>query len=1084
MNKLFRLIICFFLILFAAAFPIAANSEDDKATSVMWHEHRQNLRFQKLSTDDGLSQSSVLTIFQDHVGFMWFGTEDGLSRYDGHKFKIFKYEPDVDTSLRSNWVTTLCEDFDRNMWVGTVGGGLHSYDFEHEIFKNYRHDSQDIWSLSDDRVNVVFVSKLGDVWVGTQNGLNLLDSYNPDTGEAHFTSSLPDDTDLQSILGSYVTAIHEQQDGTLWVGTLDGGLNRIDKGFSRKNIHFTRYDPIEEKTFPARILSINSDKFGSLWVGTEDGLYRLQSEQEVFERFENNENDSSSLSFNFVRELYKDQARTIWLGTDGGGLNRLVVTSKSAQPTFIRYQHNKNDSNSISRDAIESIFEDRSGNLWVGTYFGGINKLPLRKITDTPREKQPFFGFYTIPGDRNSLNHNSVNAILEDSYGRLWIGTDGGGLDFITPADKPGQHPQFEHIRKTTVSGMGLSDDVVTTLFEDSRGVLWVGTYTGGLNSIDLETTLDGPATAFIFKQYKYQKNNGSWLSANFIRIINEDRSGYLWVGTVGGGLNRYDRETNTFKVYQNSSMPDSISNNNVLSIHEDSRDILWVGTFDGLNVLDRERGKFTQYYSDSKEPRGGLSHNFVRTIVETSSGQMWIGTNGGGATVIDFEKDSNEISSFSRYTEKQGLANNVVSSIVEDEDGDVWLGTNNGLSKYSPKTGLFEKFDTNDGLLGNEFNLNSSFKNVTGELFFGGNRGFSVIYPKKKQKNDVPPMVALTNLVIFDETVVVGAEDEPSSILRESITNTSEITLSYLDYMFTIEFAALHYATPSKNNYAYMMEGLDKKWNDIGNRNFVTFTTLPAGKYVFRVKASNGDGLWNEADASLIITIRPPFYKATWFYFLSISLIVLLLAGAYFLRVRQLNKRQEQLEKLVEERTLELELLNTELSDIALLDGMTGIANYRRLQEFLNLEWRRCIRSKSPMSIILIDVDYFKMYNDTYGHQLGDECLRKLAHVFHEKARRPGDLAARYGGEEFIVVLSNTDKNDALVIAESIKNDVESLEILHESSAVYEFVTISLGGATTVPMAEGSYEDLIKLADSHLYRAKGNGRNRVSFHS
>ncbi len=1084
MNKLFHLYLCLHIVLVGIVFPVVAYSVTGEETSVMWHEHRQHLRFQKLSTNDGLSQSSVLTIFQDHIGFMWFGTEDGLNRYDGHGFKIFKHDPDETNSLRSNWVTTLCEDLDGNMWVGTEGGGLHRYNSGDENFMNYSHESQESGSLSDDRVNVVFVSKIGNIWVGTQDGLNLLDSYDSATGEEHFLRFLPDKSRSLSILGRDVTAIHEQQDGTLWVGTRDGGLNKIIKNNTLNEFLFTSYNPRENNTFPASILSINSDEYGSLWVGTEDGLYRLQSSQNIFERFDRIENDSSSLSFNIVRELYKDLAGTLWVGTDGGGLNRLVVTGKAAPPSFIRYQHNKNDLNTISRNAIESIYEDRSGNLWIGTYFGGINRLPLRKITDSPREEQPFFGVYAIPGDPNSLSHNSVNAILEDRYGRLWIGTDGGGLDLITPANKPGQQMQFEHIRKTAGSRSGPSDDVITSLFEDSTGTLWIGTYTGGLNSVDLKTTLERPVTNFVFKHYQYKNNNDQGPSSSFVRSIYEDHKGYIWIGTVGGGLNRYNRNTNTFTLYQHSSNPRSISNNNVLSIYEDSHNQLWVGTFNGLNVLDNELGIFNRFYADSKEPKGGLSHSFIRTIAETSSGQMWIGTNGGGITVIDPGKTGKELLSFKRYTEKQGLANNVVSSIVEDDDGYMWIGTNNGLSRYSPETGLFEKFDTNDGLLGNDFNLNSSNKNAFGELFFGGNQGFSVIYPRKKQKNDIPPEVALTNLKIFDKSIVVHADNDKPSILKKSITQTSEITLSHLDYMFTIEFAALHYAAPGKNHYAYMMKGLDRKWNVIGNRNFVTFTTLPAGEYVFNVKASNGDGMWSETDTSLIITIRPPFYKATWFYILSCSLIVMLLAFLYFFRVRQLNNRQKQLERLVEERTVELELLNAELSEMALHDGMTGIANYRKLQEFLALEWRRCIRTKFPMSIILIDVDYFKMYNDTYGHQLGDECLRTIARIFHENARRPGDLAARYGGEEFIVILSNTDKHDACVIAESIKKNVENLNIPHESSAVSDFVTISLGGVTRVPMPENSYEELIKLADNQLYLAKENGRNRVSFQS
>jgi diguanylate cyclase (GGDEF)-like protein len=710
----------------------------------------------------------------------------------------------------------------------------------------------------------------------------------------------------------------------------------------------------------------------------------------------------------------------------------------------------------------------------------------MRGNQGSERERRGFVHYSANPLDPGSLSHDSVNAVLEDSRGILWIGTDGGGLNEVRPPVREDVPLEFIRRQPGAASAAGLSDRVVTSLCEDSRGDLWIGTYTGGLNRLG-RTTTGSPEQRFV--HYRHEPSDEGSLSSDFVMAIHEDRLRTLWVGTIDGGLNRFDRNRDRFVRYTaDDEVPGRLSDNSVFAVYEDWEARLWVGTAEGLNLLDRKTNLFTHYKNVPTDPES-ISSNLIRAIYQDRSGTLWIGTDGGGLNQLVAAGVGKRRPKFKAYRMRDGLPNDSVLGILEDDRGNLWLSTHRGLSRFDPSRGTFRNYDSNDGLQGNDFRGAACWKSRSGELFFGGSHGFNVFHPEQIQDNPNAPPIVILDFQLFNKSVPVQKKQEDGRvILRESISETDQIALSFRDAVFSFQFAALHYVAPHENEYAYMMEGLDRDWNFIGNRRFVTYTTLPPGDYVFRVKGANGDGVWNERGVSLRIAITPPFWKTIWFYAASLGAVLSLGITLYRLRLSQVRRREIELEGQVEERTQQLAEVNQQLNQanarlrrLATRDELTGIGNMRLFRAFYSREWRRVVRSGLPMSLIMIDVDFFKLYNDTYGHSAGDECLKKVARCIRSYANRPGDLAARYGGEEFIVVLAGMDAQDTAQLAERMRRDVESMAIPHEHSSIASRLTISLGCATLIPSREDNPDLLFKEVDTALYLSKQNGRNRTT---
>jgi signal transduction histidine kinase/ligand-binding sensor domain-containing protein len=826
----------------------------------------QHIRFERIP----IEQAAVTSILQDSKGFLWLGTADGLSKYDGYSFTVYKNDPDDPRTLSDNFVWSIREDRAGRLWIGTGGGGLNRFDPQTEQFTRYQHDPDDPYSLSHDMVQSVYEDRSGRLWIGTSGGG--LNRFDPQT--ERFTRYQHDLDDPHSLSDDTVFSICEDHTGLLWVGTYGGGLNKFDP----QTEQFTRYrhDSDDPHSLSHDIVwSIHEDRAGLLWIGTNGGgLDRFDPQTEQFTHYQHDPDAPHTLSGNLVQPIYEDRAGWLWIGTNDGGLNRFDPQTEQ----FTRYQHDPNDPYSLSGDNVWSIYEDRAGLLWIGTWGGGLNKFD-------PQTEQ-FAHYQHDPDDPHSLSDNTVFSIDEGRAGLLWIGTT-DGLNKLERA--AGQFSRYQHDPDDPHS---LSYDNILSTCKSRSGLLWVGTWGGGLNKFDPQTEQ--------FTRYQHDLNDPHSLSDDIVLSVYEDHAGLLWIGTYGGGLNKFDPQTEQFTRYQyDSDDPNGLSHNIVLSVYEDRAGLLWIGTWGGgLDRFDPQTEQFTHYQHEPDNPHS-LSHNAITSIYEDRSGLLWIATNGGGLNKFDRDEGT-----FTHYREKDGLPSGVVYGILEDERGNLWLSTNKGLSKFNPRNETFKNYDLSDGLQGDEFNQGAYYKSESGEMFFGGINGFNAFYPQDIKDNPHVPPVVITGFRLFNEPVPIGGD----SPLQKAIGETAALTLSHRDNVFSFEFAALSYAVPEKNRYAYKLEGFDKDWNYVDSkRRFATYTDLPAGDYVFRVKGSNEDGAWNEEGVALNITIIPPWWETLWFRGALVVLALGLAFAAYRWRVGAIEGQRRQLEIQVAERTEEL---------------------------------------------------------------------------------------------------------------------------------------------------------------------------------
>jgi signal transduction histidine kinase/ligand-binding sensor domain-containing protein len=819
-----------------------------------------NIRFEHITVEDGISQNNTITILQDSDGFMWFGSEDGLNKYDGENFTIYRNDPDNPNSLGDNWISAVHEDHLGALWIGTLNGGLDRYDRELNRFSHFTHDPNDPQSLSNNEVTTIYEDSGGVLWFGTRGGL---DRFDRETGK--FTHYQHNPNDPQSVSAGAVLSICETQNGTLWVGTEGGGLNIFD----RKTGTFTHFshDPDNPDSLSHdNVREIYEDQYGTLWVATDAGLDIFERESGIFIHFQNDPEDPQSLSHNAIQAIYEEPSGALWIGTDGGGLNRFDRETE----IFTHYQNDLSDPYSLNHNYVNEIYQDREGVLWIGGKGGGINKLFLGGLN--------FATFRYNPDDPNTLNDDDIHGICEDHSGILWVGTN-GGLNRLDPSSG-----QWRHYLHDPDDPFSLSSNFIGDVYADRDGFIWVGTFGNGLNRFDPETE----------HFTRYQDGDRTNFKGSTVTEIVQDQQGVLWVGSLEGGLNRYDQEKDVFVQYQpDPNDPNNINSNAIVSISEDQSGTLWIGTFnDGLNKYNRENETFTHFQADSNN-RGGLSHNLVLVIYEDRGGNLWIGTAGG------LNKFDPQTETFKYYLKKDGLVSDLIYGILEDDEGNLWLSTNHGLSKFNPQKETFNNFDVHDGLQNNEFNSFAYHKTKNGEMFFGGISGLNAFYPDQIPENNpyIPPVV----LTRFAQ----GGEELD---FENSITNVTEIKLNWPNNFFEFEFAALSFAHPEKNQYAYTLEGFDDNWNFSGTLGNGRYTNLPGGSYTLRLFGSNNDGVWNENGHALKITIVPPVWQTWWF---RVSAALLLAGGAFFAyrqRIRNIETRSRDLEMQVDQRTTELQ--------------------------------------------------------------------------------------------------------------------------------------------------------------------------------
>lgn len=811
-------------------------------------------RFAVFSVEDGLSQNTVQTILQDHAGFLWFGTEEGLNRFDGYDFVVFKHDAQDPKSLPDDVVSALHEDRHRRLWVGTASG-LSLFDRQTGTFAPVPSVSRRVTSIIEDPDGTLWIATWGE-------GL-----FERDPGTGAFVRHGHDRRDPSSLGSDDLSALLRDEGGRLWIGTRGAGVDRLQGGTGadrRRFVHY-RHDPRDVRSLSHdEVWDLAEDPAGNLWVATYGGgLSVLDGARGTFHHYRHRPGDPVSLRTDLTTCLFFDRSGALWAGTDGGGLHRY----DPRRDGFAAYVHDAADPGSLSQDVVRTIYEDVQGQLWVGTFMGGANLLK------TPR--RGFSHFVHQPWDPSSLSHPSVASFLEDRAGRIWVGTEGGGLD------------RFDRSTGTfvryTLSIPG--HPPVLSLHEDRRGRIWVGTYRGGLARFD-------PVRGTVAR-YRHEPGTPQSLSNDEVWAITEEDDGTLWLGT-NGELDRFDPARGVVVAHHNAADPEGRVQVGVRALHRNRAGDLWIGTMHGLHVLRRGSGEFVHYHHSRPDARS-LSHDMVVALHEDRRGRLWAGTYGGGLNRFDAATGA-----FTSYKGPQGLPSNVVHGILEDSSGHLWLSTNRGLSRFDPATERFENFDRSNGLESLQFHLGARLKTRSGRLLFGSASGFYDLDPAAVKADTHVPPVALTSFRIFNE---------PAE-LPGAIDTMDEITLTHRDKVFSFDFAAIDFTFPRRNRYRYLMEGFSDRWIELGEKREVTFTNLDPGAYVFRVRSSNSDGIWNERGTSLRVVIRPPFWRTVWFRALGLAAAALALFTVHRVRVHHLHERGRELALRVEEAVARVRLL------------------------------------------------------------------------------------------------------------------------------------------------------------------------------
>ncbi|MDA3808903.1 MAG: diguanylate cyclase [Spirochaetaceae bacterium] len=958
-----------------------------------------DIKFDRISREEGLSSSIVYSIIEDEKGFLWFGTPDGLNKFDGQDFTVYKSNLNDPRSIPNSGAGNLTIDSKGLIWIGTWGGGLIRFDPQSESFTSFKNDPDNTNSISGDRVQSLYEDIEQNHWFGTyQGGLNL---YNEEKNE--FTSFGNVEGDDTSISHNRIWSIIDDDKNYLWVGT-STGLNRYDK----KNSRFKRID--QTLDFTIRTILITGDS--RLWFGTDEGLFIYDREHEVV---------VDTIFNDRIYALYEDSHSTIWVGTSEG-----LIRYDYKNNTHKRYQNIPENFFSLSVNSVRTIFEDSSGVIWIGTDGGGICR-----FNNNPKD---FNHYYTDKSKPEYLLSNNIFAFENDDPGQIWIGSIEG----------------LQKWDRNTNSFITIMEGEIRAFEKDPSGDLWIGSRDGLL---------------------RYDHLTEELISYNFdiseIRSIILDSSGLLWIGTYKNGVFTYDRDSDIWTSIEN------LNHREIWTIFEDSSGDIWIGTGDGLNRYIKSTGEYRSYNIKENDSSSLLGIR-VYSIFEDTNHGLWIGTDEG------LNRWYRESDSFDRLTAADGLADKSVNSILEDKYGNLWLGSNDGLTKINPETGESLTYNVEDNLQGREFNTNSALLTDDGTILMGGLDGFNSFNPLKLTESTYNPPVVLTGFSVKGE----------NRVFSNSISYINDIHLSYRENFFTFKFKALDFTTSRINSYAYKLEGVDKDWIYINDRNHVSYTNIDGGNYIFRLKAANRDQIWNNDVLSINISVTSPPWKRWWAYLIYLTVFSAIISAVINWKVGKHKKEiayhmefVEKLEEKVLERTVELKIVNKKLERLSNIDDLTSLYNRRYFDKRYFSEWNRLQRVKLPISVLMCDIDNFKLYNDYYGHQAGDRCIKDVARIITDHCVRPTDLAVRYGGEEFLVILPQTDDSGAMKVAESIRASIENTKIKHEYSTSSDFITISIGVASIIPDQDISPLVLVEMADKALYVCKNNGRNKVSLY-
>ncbi len=869
---------------------------------------KNDINFDHLFIEQGLSQNSVYCISQDKNGFLWFGTDEGLNRYDGYVFNKFYSDYDIRNSISDNKIKTIFEDKEGILWIGTRFG-FNRYDpFKDEIKQFYYLKDKN--SISSNDAITVIEDKDGFLWIGTNDGLNRYDKVNNIFINFKFSENCNN-----CISNNQIKIVFEDSQGIIWVGT-KGGLNRYNK----KSNEFTVYknDLNDLYSIPNNnVISISEDNNKDLWVGTDKlGLARMRNKSQKFFRYYIDPDKSKYVTGAEINSIYIKDKEKIWIGTYGEGIYVFDIKKKE----FTNYRNSINNK-SISSNFVFKIFQDINNILWIGTV-RGLNKF------DSNKNK---FVHWELKDNNSELINNNIWNIYKEKKGNVWLGTENGILYYNLQTKTLIENKYFNKLKNNRI--------IIVAI--DSNDNIWIGTDRSGLVKYNASTAQ--------FFNYKYKADKNNSISGNTIYSVIESKNRFLWIGT-NKGVNRFNPDSEIFESFNTGNL---LNKNPVLSLYEDRSGLIWIGSKDGLYFFNPTEKRIKAFKPmNMKETR--LKNNSINVIIEIKNKALVIGS------VFGFYILDENHNIIKHYTKKHGLPSNDIMSILEDRKGNLWISTNNGISQFNPVTEEFRNYDTYDGLQSMEFNGGASYQSDDGEMFFGGVNGFNSFYPENIGYNKHKPPIVITEFKVFDR----------KKNISDYIENSKELILLFNQNFLSFEFTALDFTNPEKNKYAFWMIGVDKGWNyrDSGRR-FANYTDLAPGHYIFKVKGSNNDGVWNEVGISVRIYISPPFWLTWWAYSIYTILVFLFFLIGHKVRVRQLKRRKRELIIEVEKRTSELEVANLEINTInkdleqSMMD-LSKMNNELREANMLKSEFLGIAAHdlKNPLQVILGYTDILKM--------------------------------------------------------------------------------------------------------------------------
>jgi ligand-binding sensor domain-containing protein/signal transduction histidine kinase len=817
-------------------------------------------RFDHLTIEHGLSQSLVYDIYQDDEGYLWFATQDGLNRYDGYSFKIFRNRIDDSTTISHNDVQSIAGDNQGNIWLATAGGGLNKYHIKSGIFTSFRSEIDNLHSLSSDLLSAVYIDQAGIIWIGTQGGgLNRLDPISNQITRYTIPEESPENP-----RSNRINCIFEDSDLQLWIGS-ERGLHK----FRRDNGRFDPFNILPDEN-NYKVSSIIEDADGALWIGIEErGLAYYNPKDGSKILYDLNLGHKRHSFANKIRIIEQLSSGQIAIGTYGAGLWIFNPDLK----TWFSFQSDSDEETTLSQSHIFTILEDRGQILWIGT-FKGVHKFDLKAKKFSHHKLVQKLQYKTSLDYNNQSNF--VLSIIKDKENNTWCGTLGAGLFRIN------HHTKItEAYTAGSKSRSGLMNNYIWSLYEDRKSNIWVGA--GG----DLYR-YDKKSNKFDLMDFRNRDKNLQYLA----RTIYEDKQGNLWIGFYDAGLYKYDRETDLFESFRHIHLRrDERLPYLILAIYEDQNGILWIGTDGGgLIRFNPANQVYNKYVSKAKNNRG-IGSPRVNDINEDINGNLLVGTS-NGLVIIHHDRET-----IHHYDEKDGLENSFIYAIEIDRFNNYWVSTNRGISHIKNEGNFnltFRNYDAEDGLQSNEFNTGSSFQTIKGEFLFGGINGYTSFFPEQVRDNPTIPIMTISHFQI-GEKVVKGS---PAG---------SNYEIAYDDNTLTFEFASLEYTNPRKHRYQYKMEGFDEEWIESGERRFTTYTNLDAGDYIFKVKGTNNDGVWSSEDARIHIKIIPPLWQTTWAYIGYAIIFIIGLITLIKLRERKHEADKRILAQKVEEKTEEL---------------------------------------------------------------------------------------------------------------------------------------------------------------------------------